>query len=172
MKALKSLAIMNSLLLTTAIFWGLFTEEAKAELQYVYRYVCNFQGCGWTYVWEEINDKKQESEQPRQQGYYLKFTNNCSRHVQIAIHYRDVNNKWITDGWWKFSPGDKKVLTSGNSPLVSNNRIFYFYAETIDGSNSLIWKGENYAVIDGKQYGFRKVRDTRGNNNDFSVQCK
>jgi Protein of unknown function (DUF1036) len=173
MKAFKSLAVMNTLLLTIAIFLGLLSKEAKAELQYVYRYVCNpVQGCGFTWVWEETNDRQQEREQPRQQGHYLRFTNNCSHPVKIAVHYRDVSNKWITDGWWRFSPGDNKFLAIGNSRLVSNNRIFYFYAETIDSSNSLTWKGENYALIDGKQYGFRKVHDTRGNNNDFSVQCK
>lgn len=40
-----------SLFITIAIFWGLLPKEAKAELQYVYRYVCNsVQGCGWTWV--------------------------------------------------------------------------------------------------------------------------
>lgn len=162
-----------SLFITIAIFWGLLPKEAKAELQYVYRYVCNsVQGCGWTWVWEEINERKQEREQPRQQGHYLRFINNCSRPVKIAVHYRDVNNKWITDGWWRFSPGEKKFLSSDKVRLVSNNRLFYFYAETIDSGNSLTWKGESYVVIDGKQYGFMKVRDIRGNNNDLSVQCK
>lgn len=63
-------------------------------------------------------------------------------------------------------------MSSDKVRLVSNNRLFYFYAETIDSGNSLTWKGESYVVIDGKQYGFMKVRDIRGNNNDFSVQCK
>ncbi len=79
-------------------------------------------------------DQSASQQRPSQQNYQFCFSNNCSRPVQVALGYKNLNNNWETYGWWQFAPGQKANLfkKDGNSPIVSNNRIFYFYAETID----------------------------------------
>jgi uncharacterized membrane protein len=105
-------------------------------------------------------------------SYQFRFTNNCSRPVQVALLYRNLNNYWETAGWWKFRPGEKVNLSNQNGLIVSKNRILYFYAETIDKNNKLVWKGKTYRTLNNEHLGFIEVRDTVGKNNDFSVECR
>ncbi|WP_445628465.1 DUF1036 domain-containing protein [Nostoc sp. DSM 114167] len=117
-------------------------------------------------------DQSASQQRPSQQSYQFRFSNNCSRPVQVALGYRNLNNKWETRGWWQFAPGEKDNLFSKGNPILSNNRIFYFYAETIDNGNRLTWQSNTYMSVNGQSLGFREERDTKGKNNDFSVDCK
>ncbi|AFY32058.1 DUF1036 domain-containing protein [Calothrix sp. PCC 7507] len=112
--------------------------------------------------------------QPRPQGYQFHFSNNCSRPVQVAVIYLNLNNNWETRGWWRFAPGETANLSSNKEgiPIISHNKIFYFYAQTVDSSERLIWDGNTYMSLNGERLGFREMQQQQADNNNFSVQCK
>jgi uncharacterized membrane protein len=63
------------------------------------------------------------------------FKNKCYKSIAIFVHYLNLNNNWITDGYYKLAPNQ-----NGNI-FNSRNTIFYYYAQSTDGT--LIWRG-NY----------------------------
>lgn len=50
---------------------------------------------------------------PKSYGY--KITNNYRFPVQLAIHYKDLNNEWQTSGWWDFALGETARLNAVDS---------------------------------------------------------
>jgi len=60
--------------------------------------------------------------------------NQCSESITVVIHYKALNNMWVTEGWWKVEPG--KIL---RTDVVTRNRIVYFYAK----SDSFTWDGDD-----------------------------
>lgn len=91
-------------------------------------------------------------------GYSISFANQCSKSVRIAVSYRDNNGRWIDRGMYDFVPGERSALKD----VWSNNRIFYYYAETTDGS--VFWGANNqpHLTVNGRTYRPRKVEVKRG----------
>lgn len=61
--------------------------------------------------------------------------------VKIAIHYLNTDGQWRTRAWWEFEYREEANLVYNDDTLWTNNRIVYFYAETLDGEMS--WEGDN-----------------------------
>lgn len=68
--------------------------------------------------------------------FRLHYKNKCYKTIWTALHYRDLNNNWVTNGWWK--------LTNGQEAFVAKtrNRIYYIHAQSEDRSHT--WTG-NYS---------------------------
>lgn len=105
------------------------------------------------------------------QGYRYYFTNNCSRPVTLAIRYRDVAGQWRTEGWWKFAPGAGNYLSSStHQELRSNSAVWYYYAETTDGSD-WSWTGSSPVSFDGRNLRMQEMNDKEGDS-EWSITCK
>lgn len=74
-------------------------------------------------------------------GSKFHISNECDRPLKIAIGYMQLSGRWNYRGWWTYQPGEKSYPTSNDMYLISNNRVFYMYAETLDGS--IVWKGNH-----------------------------
>ena len=102
------------------------------------------------------------------------FKNNCRYPVRLAIHYRKTNGEWTTEGWWNIAPFQETYLASKGTRLTTNSSIWYYYAETTDGSGEY-WKGD-YPISFGTFFGtsferklpMRKMQD---NDNNWSISC-
>ena len=71
--------------------------------------------------------------------------------ISTAIHYKNINGYWVTDGWWNIGPGETAYVVDTIHPF------FYYYGESADGK--IFWEGEdNYQTVRGSNeaYGFRK----------------
>jgi len=83
--------------------------------------------------------------------------NKCYKDIWVAMHYKDVDGVWITDGWhWISDPGSPCYIPF--SPTITG-RIFYISAKTFDGLTS--WgKGDLYLSVRGsiEKYPFTKVK--------------
>lgn len=86
------------------------------------------------------------------------YTNKCSRRIQTAVHYKNLSNEWVTEGWGILEPGQTNWIAK------TTNSIFYIYAESIDPESArLYWSGLDYhSTIHGssKTYGFKKKQIT------------
>lgn len=65
----------------------------------------------------------------------LAIANGCHAPLFAAIHYQDLDNHWVTRGWWQVQPG--QTAATDARPTSAN---VYFYAENT-GLN-LFWSGE------------------------------
>lgn len=50
--------------------------------------------------------------------------NKCDQQVDVALYYLDLDEKWITRGWWGIAAGDS-VTTNA----MTRNAYVYFYGE-------------------------------------------
>ena len=50
--------------------------------------------------------------------------NTCRYTVAVALRYRDLDDPWVSRGWWEV-PGGESLTTDA----MTRNRIFYVYAE-------------------------------------------
>ena len=73
----------------------------------------------------------------------IHFKNNCSTTIYTAIVYRDLNDTWVTDGWWELSPGEDNFVAK------TKYGIYYIYAQSSDEKTT--WSGNDY---------FTKVHDS------------
>lgn len=63
--------------------------------------------------------------------------NHCSERISLAYNYKSTGGDWIKRGWLIIKPGEKK-----RTNIVTNNRIFYFYATSPGGRK---WSGKGKA---------------------------
>ena len=71
------------------------------------------------------------------------FINGYTRQLQIAIMFKqdscsEYGRPWGTRGWWLLNPGQEAYVVD------TNNRFFYYYAETTDGSR--LWTSDGPTV--------------------------
>eukprot|EP00438_Fugacium_kawagutii_P022225 Skav227330 [mRNA] locus=scaffold4115:3298:4404:- [translate_table: standard] len=69
--------------------------------------------------------------------YYINVMNWCHKTVRVAIRYKTPDGVWKTRCWHTISPGVSTFLeTEGwsKSRIVTESRVFAYYAETIDGT--------------------------------------
>ncbi len=64
----------------------------------------------------------------------LLFENLCDIPVHVAVHYKDLDEIWITRGWWSVEPG--KIVSSD---ALTRNTPVYLYAENISAGRT--WDG-------------------------------
>ena len=109
--------------------------------------------------------------------YYFPVDNNCHLPVWVAVRYQTKSGRWVTHAWHWFAPREKAFLaTRNNRLLVSDNRIFYFYAETDAEGAHYTWEGAEWDrrnrsySVDGRRLRFRRMVD-RWWNNDLSLAC-
>lgn len=54
----------------------------------------------------------------------ISLENRCPFTVSAAIHYRDLDDRWITRGWWNLEPG-----STVETDAKTRNSVLYFFAE-------------------------------------------
>ncbi len=102
-------------------------------------------------------------------GFPFYVKNNCRHPVRIAIHYRQVNGQWHSEYWWTFDPGQSSYLASDGTRLLTNNSIFYYYAEAQDGS--FYWNGgQQEFSVGGRNLAMVKAQDSEGDL-EFTLSC-
>jgi hypothetical protein len=98
-------------------------------------------------------------------GRQISFHNSCTHPVRMAISYKRHNSEtWRTTGYWDFDPNKGDTLDDDEAPIWTKNSIFYFSAESIDGSN-IKWGNSDtrYTVdTDSKTHDFKMVDDRSG----------
>jgi uncharacterized membrane protein len=63
--------------------------------------------------------------QGKQRGYdVVLLENKCRADVAVALYYLDLDDKWITRGWWQVPPGETMTTDA-----MTRNRYVYLYAE-------------------------------------------
>lgn len=88
-----------------------------------------------------------------QQFSTIYFKNNCPYPLQVAVHFRDLNNQWQTKAWYSFAPNEKAARLGG---VETKNRYIYYYGETTDGSN-LVWNGNFTSYINDRLYDMQEI---------------
>lgn len=65
----------------------------------------------------------------------IALTNRCRFLVSAALHYKDLDDRWITRGWWNLEPG-----ATVETDAMTRNSVLYFFAE--NRSEGRIWTGD------------------------------
>jgi uncharacterized membrane protein len=61
--------------------------------------------------------------QKKQTYDVISFKNKCDDALYVAINYKDLNNEWVTKGWYSFAPGEEAIIAK------TRNGVYYYYAE-------------------------------------------
>lgn len=84
------------------------------------------------------------------------FHNECDRCIYAAVRYKDLDDTWVTKGWFKVDPGDDAFVAT------TRNSIIHMYAESEGPDDERIyWSGndsQDYIRGSDKQYGFIEKR--------------
>jgi uncharacterized membrane protein len=91
--------------------------------------------------------------------------NKCRADVAVALYYLDLDDKWITRGWWQVPPGETMTTDA-----MTRNQYVYLYAEnkglgrTWDGSGqqdslSLSVSDSKFDHLKGERFLYEKPRD-------------
>jgi uncharacterized membrane protein len=81
---------------------------------------------------EILADRHQDREGQRYDTILLH--NTCDHPIDVALYYRDLDEAWITRGWWGVKPGET-VTTNA----YTKNAYLYFFAENRNVGR--IWDG-------------------------------
>jgi uncharacterized membrane protein len=69
-------------------------------------------------------------------GYYtIRLQNDCSDTINVALYYRDLDDRWVLRGWWIVGP--QEATKPGE--VWTRNSIVYFYAY----NENTIWSGSS-----------------------------
>lgn len=102
-------------------------------------------------------------------GFPFLVSNNCRHPVRIAIHYRQLNGDWQSGAWWNLDAGESSYLASGGARVLTDNSIFYYYAEAQDGS--FYWSGGDTEIrVSGRDLPMIKATDDEGDT-EISLSC-
>lgn len=98
--------------------------------------------------------------------YGIYFKNKCSVMIQVSIRYRNLQNEWVTKGWYNIQPGEEKRIAR------SYNSVFYYMGQ----AKGRVWSGKDryYKIRDEKvPYGFRRkeIPSTRFTDHTVSLSC-
>ena len=70
---------------------------------------------------------------------YIKLKNLTDKPIRVAVRYLDgITNRWKSRCWKTLGSG----VESTDKSSFSYNRIWYYYAESVDGDK--IWSGAGY----------------------------
>jgi len=82
----------------------------------------------------------------------VKVRNETSHKLNVAVHYKDLEENWVTKGWFIFEPGVELLL-----PVETLNRCIYFYAFDVTGKNEWCGDGDYAFSVRGKECNFAEV---------------
>lgn len=83
--------------------------------------------------------------------FRLHYENGCHQTIWTALHYRNLDKQWVTNGWWKLSPGQKAYVAN------TRNRYYYIYAQNDRGTRR--WSGNYSYRVRGKgPYNFKEEK--------------
>jgi uncharacterized membrane protein len=91
--------------------------------------------------------------------------NKCKADVAVALYYLDLDEKWITRGWWQVPPGETMTTDA-----MTRNQYLYLYAEnkslgrSWDGSGKqdslpLSVSDTKFDYVKGERFLYEKPRD-------------
>jgi hypothetical protein len=90
----------------------------------------------------------------RADGFGIGFFNECqSKSWNVALSFQDSSGSWVDKGMYTYSPGEK----AGTSGVQTNNRTFYYYAKTTDGSLTYFSEDQPTLTVGGRSYKPRKA---------------
>lgn len=110
------------------------------------------------------------AEEAETRGFNIHLENKCNHPINCAIHFKDLNGQWVTEAWYHFDPYESYYLASNGDRLLTNDSVYYFYAETTDGSQISWAADDNYYWIGLVKYGMRKAEDASGET-ELSLTC-
>ena len=100
--------------------------------------------------------------------------NNCDRPIKLAIRYKTMLGNWTNEGWWNFEPHEQNFLLLNKEQVQTDSRIFYFYAETMDGIYK--WSGnETLKLKNGESLRMKKSNfkiGSCGNIFELGINCE
>lgn len=95
----------------------------------------------------------------------ITLENRCRFVVSVALHYLDLDDRWITRGWWNLDPG-----ATVETDAMTRNSVLYFYAENRAEGRS--WTGEGrddsttekvvdsrFDHLDGDRWAYEEARE-------------
>lgn len=86
---------------------------------------------------------------PRPTAGNIRFVNNCSHALRLALSYQDLTGAWRYIKWWNIAPNsDTFLATANNLRLTTNNGYFYYYA--VADRTGRIWSGSRWLDFDGQ----------------------
>lgn len=73
----------------------------------------------------------------------ISLENRCPFTVSVAIHYKDLDDRWISRGWWNVEPG---VTTETDAK--TRNSVLYFFAENRSVGKSFDGEGRDDSTVE------------------------
>lgn len=100
--------------------------------------------------------------------YNYQVTNSCRHPIRVAIRYRNMQQQWVSLGWWSLRPGQSISLADRDNVtlLASDNSIWYYYAESTNNAG-LSWFGQDNQV----SYDGRTLNMKKETNNKLNLIC-
>lgn len=86
------------------------------------------------------NDSDSTSDH-RKKEYHIYFENRSEESIDVAIHFKDYNGDWNTQGFISLDAGEKREMG------VSDERTYFYYAETKQKWKKKQWKGQYYFPV-------------------------
>ncbi|SFJ13986.1 hypothetical protein SAMN04487991_1502 [Celeribacter neptunius] len=62
----------------------------------------------------------------------VRLESTCDAEMYVYLRYRNKKDEWRNAGWYTMEPYESFYINS-DGPVLSNNLIFYVYADTKDG---------------------------------------
>jgi uncharacterized membrane protein len=113
----------------------------------------------WQFKPGSLNKAQQYRPKPIKQNILIAFHNQNNKALQVALRYEAADGQWVTGGWYKLEPNEKKSI------VETGNTVVYVYAESIAPKDSRVyWDGtdRHYPVNNSDEsYGFKKY-NTKG----------
>ena len=115
---------------------------------------------------ERIETIAERSSRGKQREYdRIVLENKCQADVAVALYYLDLDDKWVTRGWWQLPPGE-----SMTTDAMTRNQYLYLYAEnkglgrTWDGAGkedslSLQIADSKFDHVKGERFLYEKPRE-------------
>ena len=96
----------------------------------------------------------------------LAVRNQCGHEIAIAVRYK-TGTGWATTSFVNVKPRATRERVAS-----SNNRVFYYYAESLSGNHK--WRGDKQVMVEGKSYGMKEktlTLDTERNRFLLTLSC-
>ena len=88
------------------------------------------------------------------QGFGIGFFNACqTKTLRIAVSFRESSGGWVDRGMYTFAPGERASLRD----VRTSNSIFYYYAESTDGSSVWTSSDQPTLTVGGRTYRPRRA---------------
>lgn len=95
----------------------------------------------------------------------ITLANRCGFMVSAALHYKDLDDRWISRGWWNLDPG-----ATVETDAMTRNSALYFFAEnraegrswTGDGRDDSLTESvvdSRFDHLDGDRWAYEEARE-------------